>query len=50
MGTPAVTTRGMKEKEIRKIAGWINEVIGEKKKAEEVKKEIKKWIIRYSLT
>jgi glycine hydroxymethyltransferase len=27
MGTPAITTRGMKEKEMEKIAGWINEVI-----------------------
>lgn len=48
LGTPAVTTRGMKEKEMRKIAEWINEIISNKKKAEEVKKEIKKWIIHYS--
>lgn len=27
LGTPAVTTRGMKEAEMKKIAGWINEVI-----------------------
>ena len=27
LGTPAVTTRGMKEKEIKKIAGWILKVI-----------------------
>lgn len=27
LGTPAVTTRGMKEPEMDKIAGWINEVI-----------------------
>jgi glycine hydroxymethyltransferase len=25
LGTPALTTRGMKEKEMKKIAGWINE-------------------------
>ena len=48
LGTPAVTTRGMKEREMKKIAEWINEVISNKKKAEEVKKEIKKWIIHYS--
>lgn len=48
LGTPAVTTKGMKEKEMRKIAEWINEVISNKKKAEEVKKKIKKWIIHYS--
>lgn len=27
IGVPAVTTRGMKEKEIRLIAGWINEAV-----------------------
>ena len=28
MGTPAVTTRGMREPEMEKIAGWIAEVLG----------------------
>ena len=27
LGTPAITTRGMKEEEMRIIAGWIDEVI-----------------------
>jgi glycine hydroxymethyltransferase len=27
LGTPAVTTRGMKEKEMEKIAGWINDAV-----------------------
>ncbi|MBI4397456.1 MAG: serine hydroxymethyltransferase, partial [Elusimicrobia bacterium] len=27
LGTPAVTTRGMKEKEMERIAGWITEAI-----------------------
>lgn len=31
LGTPALTTRGMKEKEMRKIAGWIAEVLEEVK-------------------
>ncbi|OGY23404.1 MAG: serine hydroxymethyltransferase [Candidatus Woykebacteria bacterium RBG_13_40_15] len=31
IGTPAVTTRGMKEKEMEKIAFWTNEVIEEVK-------------------
>src|ERR1035437_294768 len=32
LGTPAITTRGMKEKEMVKIAKWMNEVIEEVKK------------------
>lgn len=31
LGTPAITTRGMKEKEMVQIAKWINEVINEVK-------------------
>lgn len=31
LGTPAITTRGMKEKEMVKIAKWINEAINEVK-------------------
>ena len=27
LGTPALTTRGMKEEEMKIIAGWIDEVI-----------------------
>lgn len=42
LGTPAVTTRGMKEKEMRKIAFWINEVISNPKSTLKVKKEVKK--------
>lgn len=29
LGTPAITTRGMKEKEMKQIAKWINEVVEE---------------------
>jgi len=42
IGTPAVTTRGMKEKEMKKIAAWINEVIINPKSVLRVKNEIKK--------
>ena len=42
LGTPAVTTRGMKEKEMKKIAFWINEVIFKPSSASRIKKEVKK--------
>ena len=32
LGTPALTTRGMKEKEMVLIAGWINEVVNHLRK------------------
>lgn len=32
LGTPAVTTRGMKQKEMEKIAGWVIEVLNYAKK------------------
>ncbi|MDI6602690.1 MAG: serine hydroxymethyltransferase [Patescibacteria group bacterium] len=42
LGTPAVTTRGMKEKEMKKIAFWINEVISNPKSIPKIKQEVKK--------
>ena len=49
LGTPAVTTRGMKEAEMTQIAGWIDEVVeiaktyysDEKEKRGEVKKALR---------
>jgi len=41
LGTPAITTRGMKEKEMKKIASWINEVISDEDSCLKVRKEIK---------
>lgn len=55
LGTPGLTSRGMKEKEMLKVSGWINEIISEtaaeKKKAkidfeEEKKKKIREMIIK----
>lgn len=44
IGVPAVTTRGMKEKEIKKIAQWINDVV-ENHNNEKVLKQIHKEVI-----
>lgn len=44
IGTPALTTRGMKEREVKKIVGWINEAIENHdngKKLKEIHKEVK---------
>ena len=32
LGTPAITTRGLKEKEMEKVAKWMNEAVEESKK------------------
>jgi len=49
MGTPAITTRGMKEKEMKQIAGWINEVISNPKSVKKVREEIKKLCKKFPL-
>ncbi|HDZ54160.1 MAG TPA: serine hydroxymethyltransferase [Candidatus Nealsonbacteria bacterium] len=58
IGTPSLTSRGMKEKEMRKIAYWINEVIESSKinppkfceaKLRRVKREIKKLCKKFPL-
>ena len=42
LGTPAVTTRGMGEGEMEKLAGWIAEVIKDGEKATgEISKEVR---------
>jgi len=43
LGTAAVTSRGMKEKEMRKIASWIATVITDHAVAEQVRGEIKRF-------
>jgi glycine hydroxymethyltransferase len=43
IGTPAVTTRGMREKEMRQIAAWIGQVVadpGSEKLQQRVKDEV----------
>ena len=49
-GTPAVTTRGMKEPEIDLIAGWMNEVItniGDEAMYPRVKEEVKEMCLKF---
>ncbi len=43
LGTAAVTSRGMKEKEMSKIASWIAAVITDHSVAEQVKEEVKRF-------
>lgn len=52
IGVPAVTTRGMKEKEIKMIAKWINEVMANHtndKKLKEIHKEVIKLCKRFPI-
>lgn len=41
LGTPALTTRGMKEKEMKRVAGWINEAISNPNSCSRIRKEIR---------
>ena len=47
LGTPAVTTRGMKEKEMKKIAFWIDGLLRKKTSPAKVKKEIARFIRKF---
>jgi len=49
LGTPALTTRGMKEREMKKVAYYINEIISNPKSRLIIKKEIKKLCQKFSL-
>ncbi|MDO8486383.1 MAG: serine hydroxymethyltransferase [Candidatus Staskawiczbacteria bacterium] len=49
IGTPAITSRGMKEREMEKIAGWMNEVINNPKSVKKIREEIKKLCKKFPL-
>jgi glycine hydroxymethyltransferase len=52
IGTPAITSRGMKEKEMEKVAGWITEAIehrADAKRVKYIKGEIEKFCRKFPL-
>ena len=49
LGTPAITTRGMKDKEMVKIAAWINEVISNPKSVKKIRLEVKNLCKKFPL-
>jgi glycine hydroxymethyltransferase len=52
MGTPAVTTRGMREPEMEKIAGWIAEVLshlGDTATEQRVRREVAELSLNFPL-
>lgn len=49
LGTPAITTRGMKEKEMKQIAGWINEAISNPSSAGKTREEVKRLCKKFPL-
>jgi len=52
IGTPALTTRGMKEADMKLIGGWINDVlsdIGNVKKKQEVSENIRELCKKHPL-
>ena len=53
VGTPAVTTRGMKEEEMKQIASYIGQVLKDstnEKRVEEVRKEVIALSARFKVT
>ncbi|MFA6190540.1 MAG: serine hydroxymethyltransferase [Candidatus Staskawiczbacteria bacterium] len=49
IGTPAITTRGMKEKDMEKVAEWYDRVISDAKSVKKVREEIKKFCKKFPL-
>ena len=49
LGTPAITTRGMKEEEMKLIASFINQVISDENSCEKIREEVKELCAKFSL-
>ncbi len=51
-GTPAITTRGISESEIKKIVAWINNAVEQRDEAkvlDRIKKEVKEMCLNFSI-
>jgi glycine hydroxymethyltransferase len=51
-GTPAITTRGMKEEEIKKVVAWINNAVEQRDEAKvlnKIKKEVKEMCLDFPI-
>ena len=52
IGVPAITTRGMKEREVKKIVGWMDRALRSKNDESllrELRKEVRELCKRYPL-
>ncbi len=49
LGTPALTTRGMGEEDMRQVAGWLAEVILKKNTSSDLKREIAAYCLRFPI-
>jgi len=51
-GTPAITTRGMKQEEIKKIVGWVNAAVEQKEEPEmleNIKTQVKEMCLEFPI-
>lgn len=49
IGTPAITTRGLKEKDMEQIAKWFKKVIIDGKKPNRIKREVKRFLKEFPI-
>ncbi|MEK7673657.1 MAG: serine hydroxymethyltransferase [Patescibacteria group bacterium] len=49
LGTPAITTRGMKEKEMTQIADWLKRLLINKESPKSIKKEVESFLKKFPL-
>lgn len=49
LGTPYVTSRGMKEGQMREVANWIKRILEDKENSEKIKKEVENLMKKFPL-